>query len=324
MARWQYTKGLHEIGNGLWAYLLPDGSWCWSNTGLVVNGNQSMLIDTLFDLPMTDDMLATMRKATPAAGRIDKLVNTHANADHIWGNQRVLGAEIIGSRGTAEEFDHFRPETLVELVSKAGGMGTLGEFIKHCFAPFDCRGIELTPPTTVFDEEMTVTLGSRTVELRNFGPAHTRGDTMVFLPRERVVFAGDLMFVGGHPIIWEGPIANWQRACDWILGIDVDVIVPGHGPIVGKEAVRDFKGYLDYIERETRRRFDVGMSEWDATCDISLADYSTWGDAERLYGSVAALYREFRGETEPPGVMPVFAQMAAFWKVLQARCATVR
>ncbi|MBM3517841.1 MAG: MBL fold metallo-hydrolase [Alphaproteobacteria bacterium] len=324
MARWQYEKDLHEIGDGLWAYLLPDGSWGWSNAGLVVDGDQSLLVDTLFDLKLTDEMLVAMRRATPAAQRIDKFFNTHANADHVWGNQRVRGAEIIGSRGIAEEFDYFLPETLVELMAKAPGMGTLGYFITHCFDPFDFRGTELTPPTTVFDNEITLNVGARQVEVKNFGPAHTRGDSMVWLPRERVLFTGDLLFVDGHPVTWEGPIANWQRACDWILGLDVDVIVPGHGPIVDKERVCEFKGYLDYIERETRKRFDAGMSEWDATCDISLDDYSTWGDAERLYRNVAALYREFRGERHPPEVMPVFAQMAEFWKVLEARRAGAR
>ena len=67
MAKWEFTKGLHEVGNGLYAYLLPDGGWCWSNTGLIVDGDESILIDTLFDLPMTADMLDTMRDAIPAS-----------------------------------------------------------------------------------------------------------------------------------------------------------------------------------------------------------------------------------------------------------------
>ena len=53
MAKWQYTKGLHELGNGLYAYLLPDGGWGWSNAGLIVDGEETVLVDTLFDLPLT-------------------------------------------------------------------------------------------------------------------------------------------------------------------------------------------------------------------------------------------------------------------------------
>ena len=53
MAAWNYQKGLQETGNGIFSYLQPDGSWGWSNSGLIVDGGQSLLVDTLFDAPMT-------------------------------------------------------------------------------------------------------------------------------------------------------------------------------------------------------------------------------------------------------------------------------
>tara|TARA_B100000676_G_scaffold310725_1_gene378167 strand:+ start:1123 stop:1587 length:465 start_codon:yes stop_codon:yes gene_type:complete len=95
MTKWKYTKGLHDLGNGSWAYLLPDGGWGWSNAGLIAESGETLLVDTLFDLPLTADMLDTMRDAVPAAKEIDTLVNTHANGDHTYGNQLVDGAEIV-------------------------------------------------------------------------------------------------------------------------------------------------------------------------------------------------------------------------------------
>ena len=89
MSKWQYTKGLHDLGRSCFAYLQPDGSWGWSNAGLIVDGDQTLLVDTLFDLPLTAEMLTTMRDAVPAARRIQKLINTHANGDHTFGNQLV-------------------------------------------------------------------------------------------------------------------------------------------------------------------------------------------------------------------------------------------
>ena len=80
-----YTRGLYEIAGGVFAYLQPDGGWGWSNAGLVVDGKSSLLIDTLFDLNLTGEMLAAMRRATAAARSIDVVVNTHANGDHCWG-----------------------------------------------------------------------------------------------------------------------------------------------------------------------------------------------------------------------------------------------
>ena len=105
MQKWAYTKGLHDLGNGCWAYLAPDGSWGWSNAGLIVDGEATLLIDTLFDLPLTGEMLGTMRAAVPAARAIDTLVNTHSNGDHTYGNQLVDGARIVASRTCREEMD---------------------------------------------------------------------------------------------------------------------------------------------------------------------------------------------------------------------------
>ena len=67
LEKWAYRKGLHQIGNGSYAYLQPDGSWGWSNAGLVVDGEESLLVDTLFDLRLTHEMLDSMRAAEPKA-----------------------------------------------------------------------------------------------------------------------------------------------------------------------------------------------------------------------------------------------------------------
>ena len=98
MAAWTYTQGLHELGNGSYAWLQPDGGWGWSNAGLVCDSGESLLIDTLFDLRLTREMLEAMRRAAPAAARIGTLVNTHANGDHCYGNSLVSGARIVASR----------------------------------------------------------------------------------------------------------------------------------------------------------------------------------------------------------------------------------
>src|SRR6202007_2798441 len=95
-SKWPFKKGLQDIGDGCYAYLQPDGSWGWSNAGLVVGDGASLLVDTLFDLPLTAEMLKTMDAVT-AAAPIQTLVNTHANGDHFYGNELVSNAEIISS-----------------------------------------------------------------------------------------------------------------------------------------------------------------------------------------------------------------------------------
>ncbi|MEY4068881.1 MAG: hypothetical protein RLZZ332_1217, partial [Actinomycetota bacterium] len=92
-----YRLGVHEVADGCHAYLQPDGGWGYSNAGLVVGDGRSLLVDTLFDLRLTDAMLAAMSPLTRGAP-ITTCVNTHANGDHCYGNERVAGAEIIASR----------------------------------------------------------------------------------------------------------------------------------------------------------------------------------------------------------------------------------
>jgi len=104
MSKWEYTRGLHQIGNGIYTYLQPDGSWGLNNAGLIVDGEHSMVVDTLYGLDLTRKMLDAMKAATNAAGSIDILVNTHVNGDHCFGNQLFKGAEIIASNACAEEF----------------------------------------------------------------------------------------------------------------------------------------------------------------------------------------------------------------------------
>jgi len=312
MTAWSYTKGLHDLGNSVYAYLQPDGTWGWSNAGIVTAGEASLLVDTLYDLRFTQEMLDTMRKSIPAATRIDMVVNTHANGDHCWGNELVAGAQIIASARTAEEMvTGISPGQLAMLLKQAPQLGQLGKFASRIFAPFAFENITLTPPNKTFEGELTLQVGDKTVHLIEVGPAHTRGDTLVHIPGDRVVFTGDILFIGGHPIIWAGPTGNWLRACDRILAMDVDTIVPGHGPITDKKGVAEVKSYLEYVFQEARKRYEAGMTAQEATRDIPLERYATWTDGERIAVNVLSIYRELSGDTTHPSVVSLFAEMAA-------------
>ncbi len=128
--------------------------------------------------------------------------------------------------------------------------------------------------------------------------------------RTKLVFTGDILFIEGHPILWVGPVGNWIDACNYINGLDVDVIVPGHGPITDKRGVIAVRDYLVYVRDQARLRFDAGMNVYDAARDISLTDYDSWGDAERIVVNVATLYKEFSGDATPNNITELFGLMA--------------
>jgi glyoxylase-like metal-dependent hydrolase (beta-lactamase superfamily II) len=148
------------------------------------------------------------------------------------------------------------------------------------------------------------------VHLIEVGPAHTRGDVLVHSPADRSVFTGDILFIEGTPIMWQGPVANWIKACRLIESMDVDHIVPGHGPITDQRGVAAVRQYLEYVRDQARSRFDAGMSAFDAARDIELAEYSAWSDPERIAVNVDSLYREFAGEQASTDIFELFARMA--------------
>ncbi|MEP3247655.1 MAG: MBL fold metallo-hydrolase [Sneathiella sp.] len=310
MSKWQYTKGLHDLGHGSFAYLQPDGGWGWSNAGLITDGEESLLVDTLFDLHLTREMLDIMRDAAPQAENIGTLINTHANGDHTFGNQLVEGAAIIASAAGAQEMAELPPQALAEIMRNADAMGEAGLFLKKLFGVFDFEGIELRAPTETFSGTTIRKVGDKKVELHEVGPAHTKGDTLVYVPEDKTVFTGDILFIEGHPIMWEGPVENWIRACDLMLNWDVETIIPGHGPITDKAGVRAVRDYLAYIAREARKRHTAGMGVMEAARDIAFDDYSSWGDAERIAVNIDTLYKEFNHDTSPPDVVKLFGMMA--------------
>jgi glyoxylase-like metal-dependent hydrolase (beta-lactamase superfamily II) len=306
---WSFTKGLHDIGNGCYAYLQPDGGWGWSNAGLIVDGGRSLLVDTLFDLPLTRDMLAAMRAAVPAAARIDTLFNTHGNPDHYFGNELAQAAQIVATEHCAREMAETTPALLAGMMKNWAALGEGGRFAHEVMGGFDFDGISLTLPTRTFSGELALQVGAKEVRLIEVGPAHTLGDAILYLPGERTVFTGDILFIGSHPIMWAGPMANWIRACERILALDVETVVPGHGPITGKDGVRETRDYFLWLIGEARRRYEAGMGWELAARDIALGRYARWLDGERMVANIHALYREFAGEAEAPNIIAEFAAM---------------
>lgn len=309
--RWEYTKGLKDIGNGLYAWLQPDGGWGWSNAGLIRDGEASLLVDTLFDMAMTRDMLDAMADATGIrADQIGTIVNTHANGDHCHGNGCCPQAEIIASEASAREMAEVPAATLALFKKMGAQLGPAGSYFADIFAPFDFENVDERTPTQTFSGEMELKVGDKQVRLIEVGPAHTGGDVLVHVPGDRAVFTGDILFINGTPLMWAGPVANWVRACEQIIAMDVDVIVPGHGPVTDKAGVRRVADYLAYVDREARQRFDAGLGVREAALDIALGDYASWGDAERIAVNVDSLYREYRGDGKITPVIELFALMA--------------
>jgi cyclase len=300
---WAFSKGLHDVGNGCFAWLQPDGGWGLSNAGLVTDGEESLLVDTLFDLPLTHEMLGAMKAAVPAAAHIGTIVNTHFHPDHTAGNSLLHDATVIASHDAIEDMQrmsagHDLYGTILRNWSSYGDAGAYLQDVMGSRFRLDMSGLRL--PTRSFETELQLQVGDKEVRLIKLGPAHTRGDVVVYLPRERVLYTGDVLFHEVHPATAGEPISAWLAVCDRLLGWDIEVVVPGHGPIGDLSAVRRLRDYFAYFQREARARFDAGLPLWEAALDISLDAFRGWADEERILMTLAALYREFGAPPADP------------------------
>jgi glyoxylase-like metal-dependent hydrolase (beta-lactamase superfamily II) len=295
---------LQQVSDNCFAVLNEKNRMCDANSGLINLGG-GVVIDTQADLSHARRMIELFGKVWP--GMPQRVVNTHEDGDHVWGNQLFEGAEIIAHRTVPDRMrqvadprearkmmkgaDHF----LTRLLLKAVHPGALA-VARQLQQDYSFDGIEPAFPTTLFDERHVLNLDGTEVHLIYVGPCHQAGDTIVHLPKERVVFAGDVIFRQCAPTGWTGTYQKWLEALDLIIWLDPDVIVPGHGPVCGIEGAMEMKAYLDYVREESKRYFDRGLPSLEACKRIDLGPYGSWRCADRLYTNVERAYREFRND----------------------------
>jgi len=312
-AKIPYTRGLHEVADRVWAWMLPDGGYGWSNAGLVAGEGASLLVDTLFDLPLTREMLTAMAPITDHAPITDALI-THSNGDHTHGNELLEpSVRVIAAKGTAEEIEHgMAPEMLVMTQTADLGPAATG-YLRERFGPFDFGGITLRNADHTFDDKLTIEVGGREVHFLNLGPAHTAADSVVHVPDAGVLFAGDLLFIGCTPIVWAGPIANWVAACDAMIALDAPTVVPGHGPVTDADGIRAVRGYFVHVAEQAEAAYRKGQSFVEAADTIDLGEYASWLDAERVVVNVYQRYRELDSATTQLPAMGLLAMQAEWF-----------
>lgn len=253
-----------------------------SNYGIVVGPRSLLAIDAGGGPQHARNFIAAAR---PLGKPFDRVVITHEHPDHIVGlTQFSEGIEIV-----AQE------ETRAQMV-KMGTPATPAWWATNpaWAKPGDVNKVIL--PTVTFKDRMTVFYGETTVEFIWPGRAHTSGDALVLLPKEKILFMGDIAFFGVTPLNGSGFVQDWIRVCDeTIADPRVETIVPGHGPVGGKAELKEMRDYLALLLREGRRKFDAGITAGRAAGELDLGPYATWTDPDRVATNMARLYAEFRG-----------------------------
>jgi cyclase len=279
---------LVEVAPKVLAWTQFPGGAGISNAGLIIGDEWALVIDSMMTPSMVRPFLAEVRRVTDLPIRF--LVNTHNHRDHVFGNQFIGAEHIIG-----------HPECRTEIIKN--GQEWLDECIRtRPQYAADWPQIRLTPPDITFEDRMTLSVGATTVDLLHLGGmAHTTNDVIVHLPQHRLLFAGDLAFFYVTPLAATGHVTGWIRVIDRIQHMDIETIVPGHGPVGDRRELAQVREYLALMRKEARRCFRAGLPLAEAAQRVRIGKYAHWGEQDWMARNVERLYQEFRGEIAANG-----------------------
>lgn len=288
---------LHEVADGIHAFLQPPGSWCLSNAGVIAAPDGLVLVDTAATRPRAE----ALRTAAEGLhwGPVRTVLNTHSHGDHVFGNCVFAPpATVIAHELTGPEME-------------AAGMG-----LRSLWPDVEWGELTLRPPTVTFARSMTLLLGDRSVELHHVGPAHSTNDIVVWIPDARVLFAGDVALPGCTPFCLMGSVRGSLAALDRLRGFGAEIVVGGHGQISGPEV-------FDQTERYLRRILDLaGAGAAEGATPLQVAtrhgagEFDEWADPERLVGNLHRAFLEIVRPDLPLGteidVFDVFSEIVEF------------
>ncbi|MFJ6370982.1 MBL fold metallo-hydrolase [Streptomyces virginiae] len=277
---------------GVYAYVQPDGGWCLNNAGFVTDGGRTLLVDTA----ATERRALALRAAIVAAGvpLPRTVVNTHHHGDHTYGNGVFTPEALILGH------DHARSEQLAA-----------GHQLELIWPATDFGAIDIVPPDLTYSDRATVHVGDTQVRVIHPGVAHTTGDSVVWLPEQRVVFTGDLIFAGGTPFLAMGSLAGSLRALELLRSLDAETVVPGHGPLTDPSAYDATERYLRYVDELAREGRAKGLSPLEVARQADLGEFGVWRESERLVANVHRAYAELAGRPEgaPLDILAVLTDM---------------
>jgi glyoxylase-like metal-dependent hydrolase (beta-lactamase superfamily II) len=212
-----------KLAEGAYAYTAEGDP----NSGIVVGDDGVMVIDTQATPDMAQDVIARVREVTDKP--VKYVVLTHYHAVRVLGASAYGADHVIASRGT------------LDLIEERGRQDMESEIQRF---PRLFQGVDsipgLTWPTIVFDTGMTLFMGDLEVRIEHLGRGHTKGDTVVWLPKDKVLFAGDLVEYGATPYTGDAYLTDWPATLDAVEALGARAIVPGRGDaLVTPDQVRD-------------------------------------------------------------------------------------
>lgn len=280
-----------ELAKGVYAYTAEGDP----NSGVIVGDEGVMVVDATATPVMAEALLAQIRKVTDKP--VTHVLLTHYHAVRVMGASAFKAREVIASALTHELIEERGQEDFESEVNRF---------------PRLFRAVETVPgltwPTIAFGTTMTVWLGKRRVEIMHLGRGHTKGDTVAWLPEEKVLFSGDLVEYGATPYTGDAYLTDWPATLERLSALGASKLVPGRGDALTDptEVAAGIAGTRDFLTA----MFDsvkVGVAEgkslkevYEATIALLKPRFGHWVIFEHCMPfDVARAYDEARGQVDP-------------------------
>jgi cyclase len=263
---------IQTLSHGVYAAIAEKDGHAVCNAGIIDLGDQTLIIDPFLSLDAAADLKAAALALT--GHPVTVVINTHFHDDHTGGNQVFSTAKIISTATTQnlylkeqplaiERDKHLAPLLFKRFSSKdTAGMNSherseCNLMVRYFEAQMQSAdSLRLTPPDSVFSGELVLSGSKRTVQLIETGIGHTSSDLVVWLERDRILFAGDLVFAGFHPYIGDGDPQKWMSGLKQLEHLGAQTVIPGHGPVSNTSSIRTMEKYLTMIRNVARNKRD--------------------------------------------------------------------
>jgi cyclase len=268
-----------EIAPGIFAWVQPDGGWFVNNSGILVTPDTVIVVDTAATADRTDHLRAAIAQVSPKP--VSTLVNTHWHTDHTNGNYQFRGATIVAHERTRE----------MMLVHAPTSPDPSGPFPNVAWG-----ALEPAPPFLTYERGITLWSGDVRCEVSWVGtPAHTTDDSIVWIEEHSILFAGDLAFNGGAPLMSAGSVSGSLTVLEQLRQLAPRTVVPGHGEVCGPEVFTAGIDYLRFVQDVAQRGHRDGRTPLEAARDVVDNPFSDLLDSERLVANLHRAYVELDG-----------------------------
>jgi cyclase len=277
---------LEELAPGVYARL--GRGPIQPNCAFIVGDESVLVFDSSYSPAAGRAIVADIARVTSKP--ISTLVVSHHHWDHAWGAQSFASALIVSHVGARDALLARAQLQLASLRTQPARPASWMEISPEQLVR-ELDELRATPATLTYTESATFWSGGREIQLRHFGAAHTYGDTLVWLPRERLLFGGDVVCNRLIPVVGDGDPLHFAEVLDEVVALQPKTVVPGHGGLASAHDVREFQSCLRALCDEVQAARHDGAPDATAALErVRLNDFEDWAGRDILPGSVRRIW----------------------------------